>query len=77
MVVGQALRMTVAGIILGLAGAFVVTRWMTSLLFGVQPVDPLTFVVSCVLLLSVSVLASYAPARRAVRVDPALAFRSE
>jgi putative ABC transport system permease protein len=77
MVVGQALRMTVTGIILGLAGAFAVTRWMTSLLFGVQPLDPLTFVVSCALLLGVSVLASYAPVRRAIRVDPALALRSE
>lgn len=77
MIVGQALRLTIAGILLGLAGAVSAARWIASLLFGVKPVDPLTFAGTCLLLLLISILASYAPARRATRVDPAIALRSE
>lgn len=77
MIVGQALRLTAAGIVVGLAGAFAAARWIASLLFGVQPLDIPTFAGTCVLLLLVSIFASYAPARKAMRVDPALALRSE
>lgn len=66
-----------AGIVLGLSVAVVLTRVMASLLFGVQPIDPLTYVaVSCVLIVS-AVVASYVPARRAARFDPLVALRYE
>jgi len=59
------------------AGAIVVTRWMSSVLFGVKPTDPLTFVVVALVLGIVAFLASYVPARRAMRVDPIVALRYE
>ncbi len=65
------------GIILGLAGAFALTRLLRSLLFEVQPTDVMTFVSVAVLLILVALLASYIPARRASKVDPLTALRSE
>jgi putative ABC transport system permease protein len=62
---------------IGVAGAFVVTRWMSSVLFGVKPTDPLTFTVVAFVLGTVALLASYIPARRAMRVDPIVALRYE
>jgi putative ABC transport system permease protein len=65
------------GIAAGLAGAFVLTRWMTTLLFGVKPTDALTFIAVSVCLFVTALLACYLPARRATRVDPLVALRYE
>lgn len=65
------------GIVAGLAGAFAVTRWMTTLLFGVKPTDALTFVAVSICLLVTALLACYIPARRATKVDPLMALRYE
>jgi ABC-type antimicrobial peptide transport system permease subunit len=77
MVVGQGLTIAAAGVGIGLAGALAVTRLMGGLLEGVSPSDPLTFALVALLLASVAVLASWIPARRAARVDPMVALRSE
>ena len=76
-IVGHGLRLVLLGLCIGLAGAFVVTRWMSSVLFGVTPTDPLTFTVVAFVLGTVAFLASYIPARRAMRVDPIVALRHE
>ena len=65
------------GIVAGLAGAFVLTRWMTTLLFGVKPTDALTFIAVSICLLATALLACYIPARRATKVDPLVALRYE
>jgi putative ABC transport system permease protein len=76
LIVGNALWLTIAGIALGAAGAFGLTRLMKSLLFGVVPTDVWTFVVVCLSLLVVALVASYLPARRATKVDPLEALRT-
>ncbi|MGB8540767.1 MAG: ABC transporter permease [Candidatus Acidiferrales bacterium] len=76
-IVGQGLRLMLVGLGIGVAGALVVTRWMSSVLFGVKPTDPFTFAVVAIVLGTVAVLASYIPARRAMRVDPMVALRYE
>jgi putative ABC transport system permease protein len=65
------------GIVAGLAGAFMLTRWMTTLLFGVKPTDALTFIAVSICLLATALLACYIPARRATKVDPLVALRYE
>ncbi|MGH9703897.1 MAG: ABC transporter permease [Candidatus Acidiferrales bacterium] len=77
MVVGQALRLTLTGCVIGLAGAWAVTRLMSTLLYGVSASDPATFAAVALLLGVVSLLACYVPARRAMRVDPMVALRYE
>lgn len=77
LVLKNALRMTIAGIVLGAAGAFALTRLMKSLLFGVMPTDVPTFVVVCLSLVVVALVACYLPARRATKVDPLIALRYE
>jgi predicted permease len=77
MVVRQGMWLAVQGIALGLACAFATTRLMSSLLYGISATDPLTFVVASVLLAGVALGASFAPARRAMKVDPMIALRCE
>ena len=76
LVLGEGMRLLFIGAAIGLAGAIVSTRWLSSQLFGVQPTDPLTFAAVCVLLTGVAALACLIPARRAMRVDPAVALRT-
>ncbi len=76
MIIGRGIRLNM-GLGLGLVGAFGLTRFVSSLLFGVSAFDPVTFVGSGVLLLSVAWLASDIPARRATKVDPLVAPRCE
>jgi putative ABC transport system permease protein len=77
LIVAQGLRLALAGIIVGMAAAFALTRVLTSLLFGITPNDPLTFGVVAILLVGVALLACYIPARRAAKVDPKVALRYE
>jgi putative ABC transport system permease protein len=77
LVLGQGLRVTAIGIVFGVAGALGLTRFLQSLLYEVQPTDPPTFAVVLLLLGSVSFVASYLPARRAMHVDPIVALRYE
>ncbi len=73
--VGQALVLTGAGILLGLLGALLLTRVLRALLFGVTPGDPVALGAVSLLLLAVALGASWLPARRAVRTDPLTAMR--
>jgi len=77
LVMGNALWLAFAGIALGAVGAFALTRLMKTLLFGVAPTDIATFVVVCVGLGVIALLASFLPARRATKVDPLVALRNE
>jgi ABC-type antimicrobial peptide transport system permease subunit len=77
MVLGEGLAITFLGIAVGLAGAFALTRLMLALLYGVSPTDPATFVAVPALLAGVALLATWVPARRAARVEPLVAIRSE
>jgi predicted permease len=77
MVVRQGLVLAVTGATVGVVAATGLTRLMSALLHGVSPVDPLTYSIVVVSLLGVTLLASYAPARRAARVDPMVALRTE
>jgi putative ABC transport system permease protein len=77
MTIGHGLRLVLTGVAIGLAAAFVLTRVMSTLLFGVSSTDPLTFISISIVLIGVAVLASYVPALRATRVDPMFALRYE
>jgi putative ABC transport system permease protein len=75
--VGEGGKMAIVGITLGLAGATVLTRLISTLLFEVSPTDLLTFGSAATLLLGLTLAASYLPARRALKVDPMTALRHE
>lgn len=77
LVVGQGMKLALAGLAIGLLGAFVVTRVISSLLFGVSPTDPVTFAAVASFLTVVALVASLVPALRAIRVDPVAALRVE
>jgi putative ABC transport system permease protein len=77
LIVGQGLKLALVGIAIGLAGAFILTRVIASLLYGVSATDPLTFIGIALLLGVVALISSFLPARRATRVDPIVTLRSE
>ena len=77
LILRQGLLLTVVGVVLGLVAAFALTRLLSGLLFGVAAVDVTTFTTISLLLVVVSLLACYLPARRAMRIDPLSALRYE
>lgn len=77
LVMKQSAALTITGVALGVAGAAATTRYLQSLLFGLTPLDLSTFVAVAALFTSIATLASYAPARRATKVDPLVALRAE
>jgi putative ABC transport system permease protein len=77
LIVGQGARLAVIGIALGVCGAFGISRLMAGLLYGISATDPLTYAALAAVLATVAIGACAVPARRAVRVDPAVALRAE
>src|SRR5689334_24799350 len=75
LVVRQGMLLTIVGVIVGLLGAFGLTRVMSSLMFGVTTKDPITFVAVSLLLVAVAFIACFVPAHRATKVDPLTALR--
>jgi putative ABC transport system permease protein len=75
LVLREGLTLTGAGILVGLAGSFALTRALGTLLFHVSPIDPAIFAATALLFIAVALLASYLPARRAIRIDPLIAIR--
>jgi putative ABC transport system permease protein len=77
LIIGEGVKLAMAGLLIGLGGAWALTRLVKNLLFGVSPTDPLTLIVIASLLTFVALVACYIPARRATKVDPLVALRSE
>lgn len=77
LVLRQGMAVALSGAAIGLAGAFVLTRFMRSLLFGVRESDPFTFAAVAALLTAIALVATYLPARRAARIDPMASLRNE
>ena len=77
MVLGQGLKLTLIGILIGVGVSFVLTRLITRFLYEVKPTDPLTFAAVSLLLTAAALTASYIPARRASKLDPMAALRHE
>jgi ABC-type antimicrobial peptide transport system permease subunit len=75
LMVGQALRLVVIGVALGLGAATLLTRSLETLLYGVEPLDPWTFASTAILLLAIATIAAYLPARRGIRMAPVDALR--
>jgi putative ABC transport system permease protein len=76
-VLNEAVLIVIAGVAAGLLGSLLLTRFLQTLLFDIKPTDPLTFGALTILLAGVALLASFIPARRAIRIDPLLALRHE
>ena len=77
LIIGEGMRVVAIGVVAGLAGALVVTRLMTTVVYGVRVTDPMTYAGVAALLTAVALLASYIPARRATRIDPLTAMRTD
>jgi putative ABC transport system permease protein len=77
LIVGQGLRLILAGVVAGVFGSFWLTRFMSTLLFGIKPTDAMSFAAAALVLALAALLASYIPARRASKVDPMVALRYE
>jgi len=77
LILGQGMRPIAAGIVIGLGGAFALSRFIASLLFGVKPIDPITYAAVVLTVTVTALLSCYVPARRALRVDPVAALREE
>ena len=77
MVLRQGMTLALIGVVIGIAGAFWLTRFLASFLFGVKAWDPTAFIVTPILLCIVALIAIWIPARRATRVDPVTALRFE
>lgn len=77
MVTGEGIKLALIGVVIGLAGALGLTRFLSGLLYGVKPSDPPTLVAVSALLIAVALFASYIPARQAAKVDPLVALRHE
>jgi len=77
LIVGEGLRLSAAGIAIGVAAAFAVTRLLTSMLVGVTPTDPITFAAIVALFVTIALAATWLPARRAARLDPIAAIRED
>lgn len=77
MVVGESLRLVATGVAVGLAGAWAASRFLSGLLFGVDPFDPWTYAIVALLLGAVAIMAAWIPARRATHIDPSRALRCE
>jgi len=77
MVIFEGIRLTLIGVVIGIAGSFGVARLIASFLFGVKPWDPLVFVGVPLVLCAIAMFAAWMPARRAARIDPIVALRYE
>jgi putative ABC transport system permease protein len=77
LIVGQGMRVVAVGVAVGLAGALLVTRLMTNVVYGIRVTDPVTYAAVSVLLVVVALVASYVPARRATRIDPLASMRTD
>jgi predicted permease len=77
LIVGRGFRLATFGVAIGVLGALGLTRFLSSLLFGVKALDPLTFLAASLILIAFAIVASYIPARRALRVDTVMALRNE
>jgi putative ABC transport system permease protein len=75
--IGEGLRLAMAGVVLGVIGALLISRLLSTMLFQISPTDPVTFVSVAAVLTAVALLACYIPARRATRVHPLTALQSE
>jgi putative ABC transport system permease protein len=77
LIIKNGMILTAVGVVIGIVGGLVLTRLLTSLLFGVTPTDKLTFLVVSALMITIAFVACYLPARRATKVDPLVALRYE
>jgi putative ABC transport system permease protein len=77
LIVGRGMKLTAVGVLIGVTGAYALTRLMRGLLFNTSATDPLTFILISLLLTVAAFLACYIPARRATKVNPLVALRYE